>query len=663
MLCRALSLLALHRLAFRVWVPALLACGAALAVWAARTDSITVDEPGHLLAGLSVLHTGDFRLAPEHPPLARLLVALPAFLGPHVWPGPDAPGWREGNWWRLGPYVLGQLNDPDALVLRARLTMVGLYVVLCALTYALARSLFGVRCARLTLLLAVFEPTLLAHGHYVTTDLPMALAALFAIAACARLVVLVTWGRLAWVALAIGALALTKFAWLAVIPALLAPAAWAVLRRAPLVVTARPFGPSDPATRQVGPRAARAGVLLGCAGLLTMTTWAAIWTAYGWREAAVTGVDRDVAMMYPVSDFGRAQPATRAEAWESVYNDPATARPRPGLLPAAVRVARAHHLLPEAYLFGLASFDKKAYYRAGYLLGECYQGARLAYFPVAFLVKTPLGTLLLLAVGGLALLRGRTRLAPESHGLAWGLATFALAYTLLALGARLNIGQRHLLPLYPLVAIVAGASVECWRWPARGVARWSAVGVLVSALAVPISTLAQGPHFLAYFNVLAGGPLSGHRFLADSNVDWGQDLKRLEHYARVHPDERLRLFRFADTLLPRGFDPPLLWSDTPGRPLAPLDPGSYVISVNELLGLYKSLLRDAAWQDGALHARYAELAAGARFDSPQAAQSFDTLRRALLVRRLRARVPDARVGRGLFLWRLEQADVQALTRP
>lgn len=653
----------LRRLASRLWLPLLLAGGAALAVWAAATDSVTVDEPGHLLAGLSVLHTGDFRLAPEHPPLARVWAALPVFLTPHVWPGAEAPGWREGNWWRLGPHVLGVLNDPDALVFRARLAIVLLYLALCVLVYGLARALYGHDSARLALLLAVFEPTLLAHGHYVTTDLPLALTALLAITACARLVTQLTWGRLVLAALALGALALTKFAWVAVLPGLVAPAVWAWLRPAPLVLAARPFTPAGQPVRlaQRGPRVL---ALLACALVLTVTTWAAVWTGYGWRESAVTGPDREIAMMYPVSDFGQPQPATRAEAWQSVYNDPATGLPRAGLLPVVVRVARAWHLLPEAYLFGFASFDKKAYHRAGYLLGECYEGASLAYFPIAFALKTPLGTLLLLLAGGLALALGRTRLAPEARGLAWGLATFALAYAALALGARLNIGQRHLLPLYPLVAIMGGAASSLLRpqsW--RSGAGLVALLLVLAALSVPIATTAQAPHFLGYFNALAGGPRAGHRYLADSNVDWGQDLKRLAHWAAAHPNERLRLFRFADTVLPRGFDPPLLWSDTPGRALAALEPGTYVISVNELLGLYKPLLRDAAWRDGRLRARYAELAAGARFDSPQAAQSFDTLRRALLVTRLRARAPDARVGSGLWLWRLTAADVQALTRP
>lgn len=648
----------------RLWLPLLLACGAVLAVWAAATDSVTVDEPGHLLAGLSVLHTGDFRLAPEHPPLARLWAALPVYWGAHVWPDASAPGWREGNWWRLGPHVLGVLNDPDALMFRARLAIVMLYLALCGLVYGLARALCGRSCARLALLLAVFEPTLLAHGHYVTTDLALALGALLAIAACARLVARVTWGSLGLAALAIGALALTKFAWVAAVPALVAPALWALARREALVLALPPFTRRAGGERQLVGRGPRALVLSACALVLTVSTWAAVWAGYGWREAALTGPDREVAMMYPVSDFGRPQPATRAEAWEAVYNDPATGRPRSGLLPAALRFARAQHLLPEAYLFGFLSFDKKAHYRTGYLMGEFYQGARLAYFPVALVLKTPLGTLLLLLAGAVALALGRVSIAPEARGLAWGLATFAGVYAALALGARLNIGQRHLLPLYPLIAIVAGAASGFWRpRPQRGLAAAGALLLGLMAASVPVSTLAQAPHFLGYFNALAGGPEEGYRYLADSNIDWGQDLKRLARYAAAHPDERLRLFRFADTLLPRGFDPPLLWSDTPGQALAPLEAGTYVISVNELLGLYKPLLRASAWQDGALRARYAELAAGARFDSPQAAQSFDTLSRALLVVRLRERPPDARVGRGLVLWRLGAADLSALTRP
>ena len=81
------------RVLARLHVPVLVALCAALALAAALGDSATIDEPGHLAAGLAAWHGGDFRLAPDHPPLARLWASLPVFLLPHQWPGADAPGW------------------------------------------------------------------------------------------------------------------------------------------------------------------------------------------------------------------------------------------------------------------------------------------------------------------------------------------------------------------------------------------------------------------------------------------------------------------------------------------------------------------------------------------------------------------------------------------
>ncbi len=167
----------LPRVCSRLYVPLLLAVCATLALGAASGDSPTIDEPGHLVAGLAVWHEGDFRMAPDHPPLARLWAALPVFLGSHAWQTLGRPGWSDGDWWRFGRWLF-ERNDPEALLWPARAMMVGLLVATCLATWWVARSLFGPTAGALALLLAAFDPGFLAHGHYVTTDMPMTLATL-----------------------------------------------------------------------------------------------------------------------------------------------------------------------------------------------------------------------------------------------------------------------------------------------------------------------------------------------------------------------------------------------------------------------------------------------------------------------------------------------------
>lgn len=639
----------LPRVCSRLYVPLLLAVCATLALGAASGDSPTIDEPGHLVAGLAVWHEGDFRMAPDHPPLARLWAALPVFLGSHAWQTLGRPGWSDGDWWRFGRWLF-ERNDPEALLWPARAMMVGLLVATCLATWWVARSLFGPTAGALALLLAAFDPGFLAHGHYVTTDMPMTLATLACLGTFARLLAEIRLGRLVAAAAALVALSLAKLAWVLVLPALGAMALGAWLRsEAPLL--ARPGRAPVP----LHGRARRARWLAALAGLLALALWAGLWAAYGCRYAALTGPDADHATMYPGSVFGGPRPEDMEEAWELLLRDPQTARPREGLLPALVRVARRHRLLPEAYVYGLASLDRKSQQRTAYLSGEIYAGGRVEYFPLTLAWKTPLPSLVLAGMGLAAVALGRAR--SQAPLLALGLGTFTVVYAVVTLGADLNIGQRHLLPLYPAVFVAAGAAAA---WADTRVGR-----VAVPALAAWLcaSSLAAYPHFLGYFNELAGGWRRGHLHLADSNVDWSQDLARLRQWMRGRPGERVTLHQFGQAPWPAGLAARPLLGFGPHQHLAPLEPGWYVVSTNELLGLFRPYQREATWQDPRLKASYRALWEGARFETPEAGRSFDALRRARLVSRLRARREDARIGTSLFAYRLDQGDLDALTRP
>jgi hypothetical protein len=146
----------------------------------------------------------------------------------------------------------------------------------------------------------------------------------------------------------------------------------------------------------------------------------------------------------------------------------------------------------------------------------------VSYFPVAFLIKTPLGSLLLVLASLLLFRRGQalTRRA----------AIFLLAPAAILVAAamqgRINIGLRHILPVYPFLFVVASRLATLrFRDPLR---RAMALGLPVAATA--LSSLHAAPHQLAYFNELVGGPGNGYRYLSDSNIDWGQDLKGVKEF-------------------------------------------------------------------------------------------------------------------------------------
>jgi hypothetical protein len=145
-----------------------------------------------------------------------------------------------------------------------------------------------------------------------------------------------------------------------------------------------------------------------------------------------------------------------------------------------------------------------------YLLGRLSSHGSRLYFPVVFVVKTPVGLWLLTALTMVFALRRREMplvIIP------------ALLFFAVACCSTLNIGARHILPVYPFLFVAAGACVERYRWL-----------VLACVVAVVFESALAWPNHLGFFNAAAGGSTAGHRYALDSNIDWGQDLKRLAVY-------------------------------------------------------------------------------------------------------------------------------------
>ncbi len=243
------------------------------------------------------------------------------------------------------------------------------------------------------------------------------------------------------------------------------------------------------------------------------------------------------------------------------------------------------------YVQGLrAVMDLAAGGRPAYLLGEISTEGWWYYFPVAFAVKTPLPTLLALVLATLVLV-----MQPKRCSLfIWGPP---LAFFLVLTTARLNLGYRHLLPVLPFIFVHIGrlADPSVFRpqstraLPVRA-RRFALVGLVFWLVA---GTVWIYPHFLAYFNVLGGGPEDGWRILVDSNIDWGQDLKELREWMAQQRVERVKLSWFGsappeaygvdhDLLVgvPHGF---AMWDEPPFDPQQP-EPGIYAISVTNLVG-------------------------------------------------------------------------------
>jgi hypothetical protein len=156
-----------------------------------------------------------------------------------------------------------------------------------------------------------------------------------------------------------------------------------------------------------------------------------------------------------------------------------------------------------------------------YALGRVWPNGVWFYYPLAFLLKTPLPTLILIASAAVVVVRRRA-----FRGV-WPLVIPIVAFGAAAMASALQLGHRFLLPMLPFMFGLAGQAVTAVPWPLR---RRDAISLVVAGLLLIwliVNAATIYPHHLSFFNELAGGPEGADRYLVDSNLDWGQDLPAL----------------------------------------------------------------------------------------------------------------------------------------
>jgi hypothetical protein len=520
----------------------------ALTVSSYVQKSGTSDEPSHLTAGYLALKWGDYRIDVEHPPVVHMWTALPLLLTSGVTVNTNNQFWATRHFWDFDVQFLYKQNDADRLLYRARFMTVLLGVLLGALLFSWATELFGFWPATVVLGLYMLEPNILAHSCLVTTDLGVTCfmfgAVYFLWRTCRRLSVGNLAGLVGFTALALT----TKFSAVLLVPIMLALLIARACQRKPWLVAWRRDWVC--VTRPQRFMAASLVLVLLAAGAAVF-----IWGVYRFHYApAPASVDPNSLM----------RPKTRV----------AELVPK---LTTLVDWVDQHRLLPNAYSQGFLLGQGKAQHRPAFLAGRFSDTGWWYYFPVVILLKTPI-TLLALCVGGLTLcvIRWKTFFA----GKMFILVPIAI-YLGVAMTSRINIGLRHILPIYPFLLLLAGETVAALQARVRP----AFLLVLLIPAAVELATVA--PHYLAFFNQFAGGPGNGHNLLVDSNLDWGQDLKPLKKWMDKNCGaQRINLAYFGNAD-PAYYD--IRCTYLPGSPFfakdkieGPWIPGYVAVSVNNL---------------------------------------------------------------------------------
>jgi 4-amino-4-deoxy-L-arabinose transferase-like glycosyltransferase len=440
-----------------------------------RQESLTWDEDDHIFAGYMSWKTGDFGLNPEHPPLVKLLATIPLLGMPLHVPIPRNRGFKIEAF--LDGKEFLSKNDADAMLFRARLAAALLTVLMALLVFLAAAEMFGPSAGFIALALVAFDPNLLAHGAFVTTDMGVACFLFASVYAFWRYVNAPSPWRLALVGAAAGCALASKHTGILVFPMLLLLAVFEASR-----------------TRK-WKHIARLALALAAIAAIAV---ALLWACYGFRYSARPA---GLAMNPPLTGLvSGLKPPGR------------------GIVSAGAR----WHLLPESYLFGLADVLSVEQFSSTYIFGRVYPHGVWFYFPSAFAIKSTLPFLILLALAVVAAVGGKLR--------AWREILFlvlpAAFYFAVAACSRLNIGVRHILPVYVFLNVLAAAAA--WAFIRRS-RRWAwAVGLLLVWQAT--APARSFPAYLAYSNELWGGPSNTYKYLTDSNTDWGQQLKAVKRY-------------------------------------------------------------------------------------------------------------------------------------
>jgi hypothetical protein len=462
-------------------------------VLSARRQSQTFDEACHIFAGYRSWEQADFGINPEHPPLVKLVAALP-LLGRPLQVPPLPVGYFRGVEYFGGRDFLYS-NDAKAVLMRARLASSLFTIGLAIAVFLSAFYVWGTGPALLALAFLVFEPNLLAHGALVTTDMGVTFGLFLTVAVYSAYLKHPTLWRLLFAGVATGIALSTKHNGILVLPilALLALTEWWLNHRQ-----------LDNATPEIGDGAASALPMKSVRDLVSSLAaifaigLVLLWACYGFRYAArPAGLQIDPPLSAVLSGGS-------------------------GIGLRLISGAASWKLLPEAYLYGLADVFSLSGTTPTFLFGKFYPQAQWFYFPSVLIIKATLGFLLLLVLVPLA----KTIFRKDRLRDSLFLLIPASLYFLVAMASGVNFGVRHILPMFPFLIVLAAAGAWSLAQQTRAYAALAAFLILFHI----ISSVRAFPNYIPYSNEIWGGPAQTYRVLSDSNVDLSQGLEAMRQY-------------------------------------------------------------------------------------------------------------------------------------
>ncbi len=517
----------------------------ALAVTSLDTLGPTFDEQGFLVRGLGYLREGNHHMRVGHPLGLNALNAALLVGDAQVRLPTEDPSWQLSSFHRPAELFLWEIgNNVEHVMFLGRVPTIWLGLLLLAAAGRWARQLGGRKTAVLTMLLLALDPNILAHTRLTTTDLGLTFGALLSAYALWWCWQRPSPIRIVFAGIGFAVLQNTKFTAGLFVP---------LFAMAIIVTAVSRWYTTDNRKQTIKE-------LLTFTVLFPTTAFLALWAMYGFQIGTL----------------------------------PTELPTLPQL--GGLTLPLSHHL---EQLLDIGGRLQKA--TPSFLLGQYSDSGWWYYFPVAFALKTPLPTLLLLALA-VVLKSKDLRLTIKSHTTTFPtiinyqssiinysfLLLPPLGYFAFALTTDINLGYRHLLPVLPFLAVFTAVTLTRTQFKFQK-------QLLITALIwLAANTLTIAPNYLAFFNAIAGGPDNGWHALVDSNIDWGQDLPNLADWMAENGVDHVWLSYFGEArpeyygIDYTGLDsfPPRLMNPQ-ARPFYPDNPapGIYAISVTNLQGV------------------------------------------------------------------------------
>lgn len=482
-----------------------------------QQDSLTMDELSHIPAGYSYLSQQDFRINPEHPPLIKDLAAVPLLFLDVNFPAEDA-AWTDpvnGQWWYGWKLLFNSGNNPDLMIFWARLPMILVLLSLGTFLFWWVKKEFDKKTALLVLLLFTFSPSFLAHGKLVTTDVGAVLGFVLGIAFWLKFLRNPSLKNTIITGLVFGFCMLLKFSLALLIPTVI------IMTFAYIFLHKKDFW-------QYVSRSLLAAII----GVILVILPVYIWHTANYPVSRQLSDTQDILSSSPLGFLSNLC------IW---------------MADKPILRGLAHYLLGL-----LMATQRTAFGNTVYFLGMVSGSGWWYYFPAVYLLKIPLAfhVLTLLALGLVCIkaikepfwvrMKERIKNCISENFAEFSMAVFMLIYWGVSISGNLNIGVRHILPVFPFTYILVSRGLITGLAKIKNHSYKKVIWYLAITLLIwyAFSSLSTFPHYIPYFNKAVGGTDQGHKYVVDSNYDWGQDLKRLKEWTEKNNVQKIKIDYF-----------------------------------------------------------------------------------------------------------------------